>query len=406
MSDARGTGTIMGTTIGRHRISRLIGGGTVGRVFACRTPDDDRNVAIKVLRTKYSNLGERLLRDRLLLDKIVAPHVVHVEEVAVYSNAPYIVMELVEGESLGVLLQKGPLRTVDAIEVARAMALGLQAAWAHGIPHGDVRPANVLLPAGDLRRAKMVDFLLAPPIEGTDSVRGNPGYLAPELLVGTPPDPLTDLYALGCTLYEILVGRPPFTGAPSNVLNAHVHLQPTSLASALPGAPQGLVDLVDRLLEKDRAKRMKTYVECLAGVERALKGLSLPDPAPPQIPDFDLDLGDMQIEDEGRTDEFHLSPAQRQDIISDEIVLPTAKKPASSTGIPMSPPPTGPKPAPIDGIGVYRSAKAAPKVEVSGPLPDAPPPDEPVVEEIEERTQVNTDIAGPRSNLGQAPKKR
>src|SRR6185437_16141610 len=120
--------------------------------------------------------------------------------------------------------------------------LGLQAGWAQGIAHGDVRPQNVLLPNGDPKQAKVGDFLLAPPIEGTENVRGSPAYVAPELLVGTPPDPLSDLYSVGCLLYECITGKTTFTGSPSSILHAQVNTPPPSLAATVPG-PQGLVDL-------------------------------------------------------------------------------------------------------------------------------------------------------------------
>src|ERR1044071_2065592 len=98
-ADARSS-TVLGATIGKHRIVRLIGGGTIGRVFACRNADlddkDDRQVAIKVLRTKYVGVADKLMRDRALVEKIVSPHVVQVFDVAVYNNVPYVVMELVE----------------------------------------------------------------------------------------------------------------------------------------------------------------------------------------------------------------------------------------------------------------------------------------------------------------------
>src|SRR5581483_8817392 len=232
MPDARSS-TVLGSTIGKHRIVKLVGGGVVGRVFACipmDTADPARIVAVKVMRTKFAALGERLMRERNMFDKIRAPNVIETYDVAVYSNVPYVVMELVEGESLAERLQKGPLKSADALAVARSIVLGLQAAWAHGLAHGDLRPQNVLLPHGDFTKAKVGDFLLAQPVEGTESVRGSPAYLAPEILVGTPPDPLSDLYAVGCTLYECLVGKPPFTGSPTAILHAQVNTPPPSLA--------------------------------------------------------------------------------------------------------------------------------------------------------------------------------
>lgn len=305
MSEHTRSGTTLGTSIGRYRISRHIGSGALGRVFECRDTDENR-VAVKVLRSNRRAVGARLLRDRLVVQQIHSPHVVQIFDVATFHNTPYIVMEFVEGESLAALLHKGRLRTVDALTLARTVALGLQAAWVHGVAHGDLRPANILIPPAGVEEAKLCDFTLAPPVEGTESLHGTPAYMAPELLVDAPADALTDLYALGCLLFEVLTGKPPFSGAPAAVLQGQLSSTPPSLAAVMPGCPQGLVDLVDRLLDKDRARRMKTHAECVAAVDRALQGLSLPPPPKPQLPELELDVGDDLFDDEG-TDEFHTS---------------------------------------------------------------------------------------------------
>ncbi len=356
MADAKSS-TVLGATIGKHRIVRLIGGGAVGRVFVCRLADldaDDAQVAIKVLRTRRAAAGDRLMRDRLLVEKISSPHVVRVNDVSVYNNVPYVVMELVEGESLAARLERGPLKSAEALEVARAICLGLQAGWSVGLAHGDVQPRNVLLPEGDLRRAKLGDFLLPAPVEGTESVRGTPAYLAPEILVGTPPDPLSDLYALGCVLYECVTGKTPFVGSPASLLHAQVSTPPPSLAASVPG-PQGLVDLVDRLLEKDRSKRVKTHAEALECIERALRGLSMPAPKQPQVPELDLDIhtDGASFEDSERTDEVHTSPAR--DRLLDEISEPPAPSPVVR---------------PRDDTGVYRGGPQ-PKDAPAARAPDA-----------------------------------
>ncbi|HEY4221861.1 MAG TPA: serine/threonine-protein kinase [Myxococcota bacterium] len=343
MADPRSS-TVLGSTIGRHRIVKLIGGGAVGRVFACLRMEDDRPVAIKVLRTKHAGIGAELMRERAKLERVESPHAVKVHDVSVYNNVPYVVMDLVEGHSLAALLDKGPLRSVEALEVGRALSLGLQAAWAQGVAHGDVRPENILLPDGDVRRAQLVDFLLAPPLDAP-GVRGSPAYLAPELLVGTPPDPLSDLYAVGCTLYRCLAGQTPFAGLPAAVLRAQMEKPSPTLAAMVPG-PQALVDLVDRMREKDRSKRVKTYAEVLDGIERALRGVSLAEPrvalghASPSAEaghDDDFEIEAEAFDDGGTTDEIHTSPAHDA-YSSDEHAASVS-----------------PTPVRDDDVGVYRS---------------------------------------------------
>src|SRR5688500_15442816 len=99
--------TTLGTTIGRHRIARLLGGGTLGRVFACKSPEREPLVAIKLLRSKYAQLGEALMKQRPALERIDSPHVVRIHDVAVFNNLVYVVMDLVEGESLAERMKTG-----------------------------------------------------------------------------------------------------------------------------------------------------------------------------------------------------------------------------------------------------------------------------------------------------------
>ncbi len=351
-SDGPRPTTVLGMTIAKHRIERLIGGGAMGRVFACRTPDD-RVVAVKLLRTSHAALGDRLLGKRGALEKVRSPHVVEVYDVSVYNNVPFVVMELCEAEALSELVRRGPLRTADALVHGAAIAEGMRAAWTQGVVHGDLRPHNVLLVQG---RVKLVDFLLAPAIEGLPSVRGTPAYLAPELLHGTPPDALSDIYAFGTILAECLTGRTPYAGSPAAVLQQQSSPAPISLSALMPGAPHFLVELVDRLLEKDRARRMKTWDEVIEGVDRAARGLSQVE-RKPQLPEVDIHI-DTSFDDEARTAEVHTSAPAKDliDSMDDGAPAPplaaahdaeqtriTADSPARAT----PPPPRAPLPAPV-----------------------------------------------------------
>lgn len=292
MAAARSS-TVVGATIGKHRIVRLIGGGEASRVFACRDNDlqSERLVAVKMLRSRASSVADRLTQQSATVTQIVSPHVVQVFDVAVYKNMPTIVMELVEGESLAALLEQGPLPGADVLEVARSICLGLHAAWALGVAHGDLRPKNVLLPEEDVRQAKVGDFLLAAPIEGNEAIRGAAAYLAPELLHGAGPDVQSDLYALGCLLFECVAGETPFTGTSAVILKAQAGKTAPSLATRVRG-PRGLVDLVDRLIEKDRGKRFKTHTEVLTAIARILRSATVHELAQQQAPELDPDVVD------------------------------------------------------------------------------------------------------------------
>ncbi|MBI1946036.1 MAG: serine/threonine protein kinase [Deltaproteobacteria bacterium] len=410
-------------TIARNRIERLIGGGAMGRVFVCRTPED-RVVAVKLLRSSHAAMGDRLLDKRGALEKVRSPHVVEVYDVSVYNNVPFVVMELAEGGTLADLLKQGPLRTVDALGYAGEIAEGARAAWAQGVAHGDLRPHNVLLVQDHV---KLVDFLLAPAVEGTTSVRGTPAYVAPELLVGTPPDALSDIYAFGSMLAECLTGRTPYQGSPGAVLQQQSADRPISFAAMMPGAPHFLVELVDRLLEKDRARRMKTWDEVIEGVERAKRGLSMKE-VKPQLPDVELDI-DTSFDDEHKTAEVHTSASAKDlmDSIDDEEPIIPAAAPAA--------------PAAAASPWVHRAAakpeQAPPSVLAPAPmpmsleeleLPELPPPaaldeavafdvdeaiDDQVLEDEATRVQPGItsaadalgDLLGDRSGAGQAKPK-
>lgn len=412
--------TVLGMTIARHRIERLIGGGAMGRVFVCRTPDD-REVAVKLLRTSHAALGDRLLDKRGVLEKVRSPHVVEVYDVSVYNSVPYVVMELCEGTTLAEVVKRGPLRTAEALTYAAAIAEGLRAAWVHGVVHGDLRPHNVLVVKGSV---KVVDFLLAPAIEGLPSVRGTPAYLAPELLHATPPDALSDIYAFGIILAECLTGRTPYVGSPAAVLQQHSAPAPVPFSSMMPGAPHYLVELIDRLLAKDRAQRMKTWDEVLEGIERAARGLSQKE-RKPQLPEVNIDI-DTSFDDEHRTAEVHTSAPAKDlmDSLDDQVPVTAGSVPLEDEQTralphaPIAPPPATSQTPPTATMSRATGAAPAPvpmRIEELE-LPELPPshdapdheapdrgaPDEPIDDEERglERTRVQPGITSAVDALG------
>lgn len=404
-------------TIGRHRIERLIGGGAMGRVFVCRT-QDDRVVAIKLLRSSHAAVGDKLMEKRAALEKVRSPHVVEVYDVSVYNNVPFVVMEVAEGGTLAERIQPGPLRTVDALGHCREIAEGASAAWAQGIAHGDLRPHNVLLVHDHV---KLVDFLLAPPVEGAPGLRGTPAYMAPELMLGTPADALSDIYALGTILFQCLTGRTPYSGSAAGILQQQSSPAPITLAGAMPGAPHFLVELVDRLLEKDRSRRMKTWDEVLEGIDRAMRGLSMKEQKP-QLPEVDVDVDIDASFDDARTDPVHTSAAAKDllDSMDDEAPLevpPVARAPEvlARTETPAGARPAPVLAAPLESPWVHRKSAPADPLPMSLEeleLPEPPPApdlgasgidlDEDVDEDVleNERTRVEPGITTALDALG------
>jgi eukaryotic-like serine/threonine-protein kinase len=205
-----------GRQVGRYRLQRLIGEGASGVVFAA-LDDQDAQAALKVLRPELagdSALRARFLREARLARRIDSRHVVPIIEVGETQGLTYLVQPLCEGGSLAARLRSGgPLGADATAELAAQLARGLEALHACGIVHRDVKPSNVLFTADGT--AAITDFGLA---RASDSTRwtvdgqlvGTPHYVAPELIEGLEATPASDLYALGCLLYECAVGEPPF----------------------------------------------------------------------------------------------------------------------------------------------------------------------------------------------------
>ena len=264
---------------GRYRLLGLLGRGGVGEVWRAEDLQLGRVVAVKVLRRlegdALSSL-ERFRREARVTAQLSHPNVVATYDIGTTEDRAYLVMELVRGGDLAQLLRSHGLPPADEVaDLAIQAARGLDAAHAAGIVHRDVKPANLLLSSeGEL---KITDFGIAR-MAGTDQtgaltgpvLLGTAAYLAPEQVRGEPATPASDRYALGCVLYELLAGAPPYTGEPHEVLDGHVHREPVPVHELRPEVPAGLADLVMLLLAKDPAARPSTAAEaeaCLGAAE-------------------------------------------------------------------------------------------------------------------------------------------
>jgi serine/threonine protein kinase len=216
-----------------------------------------RQVAIKILADSLSrdpSFVERFRREARAAAGLTHSGVVTVFDHGSEGETNYIVMELIEGPTLGELLRRGPLGTERTRAIGDAILAALDAAHARGLVHRDVKPGNVMLTsAGDV---KVMDFgivrsLDAATLTGTGTVVGSASYLAPEQVRGLPADGRSDLYAVGCVLYEALGGRPPFTGSSAvSVAHQHVSEEPVPLSRLAP-VPAELEAVVMRALAKD-----------------------------------------------------------------------------------------------------------------------------------------------------------
>jgi WD40 repeat protein len=257
----------------RYRVLGLLGAGGMGAVYKAEHRLMERVVALKVLKRSLTDEPAALERFRQEVKasaRLAHPNIVTAYDADQAGDVHFLVMEFVEGESLDrVLRKRGPLPVGQVCDWARQAALGLQHASERGMVHRDVKPANLLLtPDG---RVKILDFGLARfaserfrgPLTQSGAVVGTPDYIAPEqALDARTADARADVYGLGCTLYHLLAGRPPFPeGDLLPKLMAHQSRAATPLAEVRPDVPPELARVVERMMAKDPAERQQTPAE-------------------------------------------------------------------------------------------------------------------------------------------------
>ncbi|MER7007318.1 protein kinase [Dactylosporangium sp. NPDC000555] len=249
---------------GRYELRSVIGRGGMAEVWQAVDARLGRPVAVKLLHDKGSadpSLPKRFEREARTVARLSHPNIVAVHDVGVDDGTPYLVMELVQGRSLADELAAGPLDPRRAVRLAEQVCDALAAAHDAGVVHRDVKPANILIGGED--RVKVCDFGIArvtdraqTALTAPATVIGTSAYMAPEQVLGEPADARSDLYALGCVLYAMLAGRPPFVAdSPVQVALQQVHETPVPLAALRPGLPAQLTALVGALLAKRAADR-------------------------------------------------------------------------------------------------------------------------------------------------------
>jgi eukaryotic-like serine/threonine-protein kinase len=259
---------------GRYRIDRPLGTGGMAEVFAATDLRLGRVVALKRIPAAVvpdATARARMAREARALARVNHPNVVTVFDTVQDDGHPFLVMELVGGDTLRDALDRETrLEPGRAITIASELASGLAAAHAQGIVHRDLTPSNIFLtPSGTV---KIGDFGIArmmteAALTRTGEVFGSPPYVAPEQLTGATVDARADLYSVGCVLFEILSGRPPFIGDDPLALSyQHVHAEPVRIDEVVPGIAPELAGLVHRMLAKDPNDRPQTADE----VRRAL----------------------------------------------------------------------------------------------------------------------------------------
>lgn len=217
----------------RYRLEELLGHGRHGTVYRARQLELDRPVAVKVLRTPAPDdpeLARRLEREGISACRVQHPNAVAVYDFAVTpQGTPFLVMELLEGESLDAELRRGPLSPERCTEILHPVCAALEEAHRHGVIHRDIKPHNIFLhhPRPGVETVKVVDFGIATFVDGFSADQrltaagnrpGTPAYMAPERFSDEPYDGRVDVYSLGITLYELLTGELPYNVEDGNLL--------------------------------------------------------------------------------------------------------------------------------------------------------------------------------------------
>ena len=268
--------------LGKYKIQKVLGSGAMGAVYLAHDAVLGRKIAIKVVRPNYAgdpDFHARFLREARTLAQLNHPNVVQIYDVSdgQQDHLPFLVTEFVDGQDLQIILGKEKsLPWRRALNLTRQIALGLKSAAAKQIVHRDVKPGNILVTPDDV--AKVTDFGLAKPLIGDNNitqnqvVMGTPDYIAPEQAMGQEVDWRADQYALGCTLFHLLAGTPPFVhGSPAEICAAHVYQDFPSIQEHLSDLPTSVADILNKMVQKRAAHRYASYSDLVNAIDALLQ---------------------------------------------------------------------------------------------------------------------------------------
>lgn len=275
-----------GTRLGQYEILDQLGAGGMGEVYRARDTTLDRDVAIKVISADVADDEQRkarFTREAKALAALNHPSIATIYGLEEAGDVRFIVMELVEGESLQERLRRGPLPVAEALAISRQVAVALEAAHRAGIVHRDIKPANVVVTATG--EAKVLDFGIAKQIvepnvsgattlptelTGSGVILGTAPYMSPEQVRGGTIDKRSDIWSFGCLLYELLMARGPFVRETvADTLSSILEAEPAlgTLPSDVPGRAR---DLIARCLRKDPAERLPDMADARIALDALL----------------------------------------------------------------------------------------------------------------------------------------
>jgi tRNA A-37 threonylcarbamoyl transferase component Bud32 len=269
--------------VGRYEILAELGRGATGQVYRARDPEIDRLVAVKVLIPsagadphEVQAWRERFRREARAAGRLTHPNIVAIHDVGEDDGRPFLVMELVEGESLDQRLRaQGPFPTEQVVSIGKEIAQALDYAHRQGVVHRDIKPANILLRRDGL--VKVTDFGIArlsgAEVTRTGQILGTPSYMSPEQIAGGKVDGRSDLFSLAAVLYELLTGEKTFPGETvSTILYRIVHEEPIPIRRLNPSLSSPLDVCLRRALAKDPAERQTSAAELAKELQATAKG--------------------------------------------------------------------------------------------------------------------------------------
>ncbi|MGE0455583.1 MAG: protein kinase [Vicinamibacteria bacterium] len=281
---------MIGKTVAHYRVVEKLGSGGMGVVYRADDTRLDRAVALKFLpseATRDKAALDRFLREARAAAALNHPHICTVHEIDEQEGEPFIVMELLEGETLRTRLDAGPLKVERLLELAIQIGEALDAAHAKGVIHRDVKPANIFVTRSG--QAKVLDFGLAKLVAGVEpgsagsavvtavrdaltspgSTLGTVAYMSPEQARGEPLDARSDVFSFGTVVYEMATGAQAFAGStPASVFNAIFNAAPRPATQANPEVPAELEHIIGKALEKDPEMRYQTVAEMKTDLKR------------------------------------------------------------------------------------------------------------------------------------------